>query len=82
MKRVMLFLAACVASGCIQATAAEEQTRFFDARGRSTGTSVQISPDSTRFFDERGRSLGTSTTRNGTTTFYDERGRVTGRSGR
>jgi YD repeat-containing protein len=57
---------------------AEEQTRFYDANGRSIGTAVPLGNGSVRYYDERGRSLGTSTTTGNTTKLYDERGRPSG----
>jgi hypothetical protein len=60
---------------------AEPQTRFYDARGNSTGTAVPQGQGSVRYYDAQGRSLGTSTTNStGTTTFYGPRGNVTGRA--
>ena len=54
---------------------AAEQTRIYDATGRSFGTAVPYSDGSIRFYNERGRSLGTSSTSgSGTTTYYDARG--------
>jgi YD repeat-containing protein len=64
----------------LAAQAQGEQIKFYAPDGRSTGTAVQISPNSTRYFDERGRTIGTSTTTSGTTIYYDARGRLTGRS--
>jgi hypothetical protein len=57
-----------------------QQTRYYDSRGNSLGTSSTSSGGQTRYYDSRGNSLGTSTTRSGTTTLYDARGNVTGRS--
>jgi hypothetical protein len=56
---------------------AEPQTRFYDARGNSMGTSVPQSDGSTRYYDSRGNSLGTSTTTPGGTTYYSPLGTVT-----
>jgi YD repeat-containing protein len=54
---------------------AAEQTRIYNASGRSIGTAVPYSDGSVRFYNERGRSLGTSSTSgSGTTTYYDARG--------
>jgi YD repeat-containing protein len=58
---------------------AEPQTRLYDARGNSVGTTVPQGQGSVRYYDSRGNSLGTSTTNStGTTTSYGPRGNVTG----
>jgi YD repeat-containing protein len=57
---------------------AEEQTRFYDARGNSIGTASPQSNGSVRYYDARGNSLGTSTTTGGVTRFYDAGGKPTG----
>jgi YD repeat-containing protein len=57
---------------------AEEQTRFYDARGNSIGTAVPQGEGSVRYYDARGKSLGTSTTTGRSTTFYGPRANVTG----
>jgi YD repeat-containing protein len=57
-----------------------QQTRVYDANGRSVGTNVPQGNGSTRFYDSRGNSLGTSTTTGNTTTFYGPRGDVTGKT--
>jgi hypothetical protein len=60
-----------------------QQTRYYDNRGNSLGTSSISSSGQTRYYDSRGNSLGTSSTNSsGTTTFYDSRGNVTGRASR
>jgi hypothetical protein len=60
-----------------------QQTRYYDSRGNSLGTSSTDSGGQTRYYDSRGNSLGTSsTTSGGTTTFYGPRGNVTGRTRR
>jgi YD repeat-containing protein len=60
---------------------AQTQQRFYDARGRSTGTATTDSQGTTTFRDAHGRSTGTATTDSqGTTTFRDSSGRVTGRT--
>ena len=60
-----------------------QQTRYYDARGNSLGTSSTSSSGQTRYYDSRGNSLGTgSTSSSGTTTYYDSRGNVTGRASR
>jgi hypothetical protein len=59
---------------------AEEQTRFYDARGNSVGTSVPQNDGSTRYYDNRGNSLGTSTATPGGTTYYSPLGTVTGKA--
>jgi hypothetical protein len=65
------------------APAMAQQTRYYDARGNSLGTSSTNSGGQTRYYGSRGNSLGTSSTNsNGTTTFYDSRGNVTGRASR
>jgi len=61
--------------------ATAQQTRVYDARGRSVGTIVPDSQGSTRAYDARGRSIGTSSTdSSGTTTYYDAGGRVISRT--
>jgi len=80
MKLVMSIVALTVLAA---APAAAQQTRLYDDRGNSLGTSNPTSPNSNRYYDSRGNTLGTSTTDSqGTTTFYDSRGKVTGRSTR
>jgi hypothetical protein len=59
---------------------AQQQTRVYDANGRSIGTAAPQGQGSVRYYDRRGNSLGTSTTTNGTTTFYGSSGSVTGRT--
>jgi hypothetical protein len=55
-----------------------QQTRVYDANGRSVGTAVPQGEGTTRFYDSRGHSLGTSTTTGNTTRFYGERGQPMG----
>jgi hypothetical protein len=55
-----------------------QQTRVYDSRGNSIGTSVPTSDGSVRYYDSRGNSLGTSTTLNGTTTYYSPLGNMSG----
>jgi YD repeat-containing protein len=57
---------------------AQQQTRFYDARGNSLGTAVPLGQGTVRYYDARGNSLGTSTTTGNTTTFYGPRGNRTG----
>jgi hypothetical protein len=57
-----------------------EQTRIYDANGRSIGTATPEGQGSVRYRDAGGRSVGTSTTTHGTTTFYGPSGNVTGRA--
>jgi uncharacterized protein YdeI (BOF family) len=65
----------------VTAPAFAQQTRYYDSRGNSLGTSSTSSGGQTRYYDSRGNSLGTSSTNSsGTTTFYDSRGNVTGQS--
>ena len=56
----MLLVAAPVPAAATPALA--QQTRFYDSRGNSLGTS-STSGGATRFYDSRGNSLGTSTRR-------------------
>jgi len=51
----------------------EEQTRIYDARGKSIGTLAPQGQGTVRYYDARGNSLGTSTTTGGVTKFYDAR---------
>ena len=79
-KMTKLFLIGIVALSSCQAplrTAVAQQTRAYDAQGRSLGTAVPQGESSTRFYDARGNSLGTSTTTGNTTRFYNERGQPT-----
>jgi YD repeat-containing protein len=79
MKFIALGL--CIALVTCQAplrSAVAQQTRAYDAQGRSVGTAVPQGEGSTRYYDARGRSLGTSTTTGNTTRFYNERGQPTG----
>jgi YD repeat-containing protein len=76
----LLFIALLLVASC-QAplrNAEAQQTRIYDANGRSVGTAAPQGEGSTRYYDARGRSLGTSTTTGNTTRYYDERGRTTG----
>jgi YD repeat-containing protein len=57
-----------------------QQTRIYDSRGNSLGTSVPQGQGSTRYYDSRGNSLGTSTTTGNTTNYYDPRGNRIGSS--
>jgi YD repeat-containing protein len=80
MPKSLLFATVFLAASC-QApmrNAEAQQTRVYDARGNSVGTSTPQGDGSTRFYDTRGRSLGTSSTAGGTTNFYDARGNRTG----
>jgi hypothetical protein len=65
------------------AVAAEPQTTFRDASGRTVGTATTDSQGTTTFRDAGGRTTGTATHSNqgsagGTTTFRDAQGRTTG----
>jgi hypothetical protein len=67
----------------LAAPAFAQQTRFYDSRGSSLGTSSTSSGGQTRYYDSRGNSLGTSSTNSsGTTTYYNSRGSVIGRASR
>ena len=44
------------------APAMAQQTRYYDARGKSLGTSSTSSGGQTRYYDSRGNSLGTNST--------------------
>jgi hypothetical protein len=79
----MKWMTLCLAAMIVLASAAAfaQQTRYYDNRGNSLGTSSTSSGGQTRYYDSRGNSLGTSSTNSsGTTTFYDSRGNVTGQS--
>jgi hypothetical protein len=59
--------------------AAQNQTTFRDASGRTTGTATTNSQGTKTFRDASGRTTGTATTNSqGTTTFRDASGRTTG----
>jgi hypothetical protein len=60
-------------------TIAGEQTRIYDANGRSIGTAT-TSGNITTFRNERGQNTGTATTSGNTTTFRDNRGSITGKT--
>src|SRR5215813_14905886 len=63
--------------------AAQNQTTFRDASGRTTGTVTTDSNGTRTFRDGSGRTSGTATTdSNGTTTFRDASGRTTGTASR
>jgi YD repeat-containing protein len=66
------------ALGIVATPALAQQTRVYDANGRSIGTAAPQGQGSTRYYDSRGKSLGTSTTTGNTTTFYGPGGNVTG----
>jgi hypothetical protein len=79
--RTLLFVAAAIAAlviGVAMARAEPQQTRIYDANGRSVGTAVPQGDGSVRYYDSRGSSLGTSATIGNTTKFYGPRGNVTG----
>jgi YD repeat-containing protein len=60
---------------------AEDQSRFYDARGNSLGTAATTG-NTTTFRDALGRTTGTATRLpDGRTEFRDARGRLTGTSG-
>ena len=58
---------------------ADEQTRIYDANGRSIGTAT-TNGSVTTFRNDRGQNTGTATTNGNTTTFRDERGSITGKT--
>jgi YD repeat-containing protein len=77
----LIIFSFCLALATCQAplrSAQAQQTRAYDAQGRSVGTAVPQGKGSTRYYDARGNSLGTSTTTGNTTRFYNERGQPTG----
>jgi YD repeat-containing protein len=76
----LLFVTVLLVAACQMPlrNAEAQQTRVYDARGNSLGTTVPQGEGSTRYYDSRGRSLGTSTTTGNTTKFYNERGQPTG----
>jgi len=79
MKPGAIFLAFALA---LTTTAAQaQQTRYYDSRRNSIGTSSPNSSGVTTFRDSRGNTTGTATRDSqGTTTFRDNRGNVTGRT--
>jgi hypothetical protein len=76
----MKTLIACLALlATISTAAAQKQTTFRDAGGRTTGTVTTDSNGMKTFRDGSGRTTGTATRdSNGTTTFRDAGGRTTG----
>jgi YD repeat-containing protein len=80
MKSLIIFAALLLVATC-QApmrNAEAQQTRVYDANGRSVGTVAPQGEGSVRYYDSRGHSTGTSTTTGNTTRFYNERGQPTG----
>jgi addiction module HigA family antidote len=71
-------LALAIISAAPAPALAEQQTRFYDARGNSIGTAAPQGDGSVRYYDSHGRSLGTSSTTGNTTRFYDAGGRPAG----
>ena len=76
----MKYLSALVLlAALVTPAAAQNQTTFRDASGRTTGTVTTDSNGTRTFRDGAGRITGTATTdSNGTTTFRDGAGRTTG----
>jgi hypothetical protein len=66
MKRLLLATALALAGAACQSplrsvhAGEREQTRFYNAQGKSVGTAVPQGQDSVRYHDSRGKSLGTS----------------------
>lgn len=62
-------------------TAASAQSRrFYDASGKSVGTSSTDSQGTTTFYDASGRVTGRSSKSGDTTTIYDSTGRSVGKA--
>jgi YD repeat-containing protein len=59
--------------------ASAQSRRFYDASGRSLGTSSTDSQGTTTNYDSSGRVISRETTTGNTTTIYDARGRNVGR---
>jgi hypothetical protein len=77
MKWSIVLVAALVSSSALA-----QQTRFYDASGRSIGTAT-TNQATTTFRDSSGRTTGTATTTPGSGTVYrDAGGRTVGRSTR
>jgi YD repeat-containing protein len=76
----MMYLSAIVLLAALATpAAAQNQTTFRDASGRTTGTVTTDSNGTTTFRDGSGRTTGTATTNsNGTVTFRNEKGQTTG----
>jgi hypothetical protein len=73
------FFACFLLLATVTAAAAQNQTTFRDASGRTIGTATTNSQGTTTFRDAGGRTTGTVTTdSNGTKTFRDATGRTTG----
>jgi hypothetical protein len=70
----LLFVAPAVA-------AAEPQTTFRDAQGKTVGTAASEGSGTVKFRDSQGRTAGTATTdSSGQTRYYDAQGRSIGTS--
>jgi YD repeat-containing protein len=79
--KYLLLVAVLLVIALIALPARAQTVRYYDDRGRATGSATTDSQGTTRFYDERGRSTGTATPDSqGTTRFYDERGRSIGSS--
>jgi len=78
LSTTIVLATAIAAVTAIIARAEPQQTRVYDANGRSVGTIVPQGDGSNRYYDSNGRSLGTSTTTGNTTRFYDASGRSIG----
>jgi hypothetical protein len=77
------FIACLALLATITAAAAQKQTTFRDAGGRTTGTATIDSQGTTTFRDAGGRTTGTATfssqgSAGGSITFRDAGGRTTG----
>ena len=65
----------------VTAPAFAQQTRYYDSRGNSLGTSSTTSSGQTRYYDSRGNSLGTAAPQSGgSMRHYDSRGNSLGTS--
>ncbi|MDE5446461.1 hypothetical protein GWG65_34895 [Bradyrhizobium sp. CSA207] len=76
MKSLMIALAALA---MLTGAASAQSKRFYDASGRSVGTSSTDSAGTVTNYDSRGRVISRETTSGSSTTVYDARGRVIGR---
>jgi YD repeat-containing protein len=74
MQIILALLALTIAT-----EASAQQSRFYDARGRSLGTSSTDSAGTVTNYESRGRVISRESTIGNQTTVYDARGRDVGR---
>jgi len=77
MRIAILLLALTTGAACAQSS---QSKRFYDATGRSVGTSSTDSQGTTTIYDSRGNVLGKESKSGNSTTLYDAAGRKLGTS--